>query len=220
MPAFSSTAAIFRIEPFKPIGHFPSHCPVSADRLRDVTVSYYDFQGSPHQDGHIIVLDAVAKHVVAIFQRLYDMKFPIDKIRPVQEYNNDDNASMRANNSSSFNCRPMTGKPPGSLPSIHAYGLAIDINPIQNPYIGFDPKRPSVTEILPVLGKEYVHRHPIRPGMVESIVPIFKEQGFSVWGGNWKTPIDYQHFQTTRAIAEQLAQKNPQEAEKFFETTR
>ncbi len=121
---------------------------------------------------------------------------------------------MIDNNSSCYNCREVTG---GGLPSIHSYGLAIDINPIQNPYIFFEEKDQCSTKILPSNGKNYINRTNTRAGMVESIVEIFKKNGFTVWGGKWNTPIDWQHFQPPRPLAQLLAVMSTKDGIEFFE---
>lgn len=203
---------LFDINPVVHNSVWKPNCPVANNRLRDVTVSYYDFHGELHTDGHMIVLDAVADHVIQIFKQLYEIKFPLAKIKPMSNYEGDDIAAMRDNNSSSFNCRPITGQSQGGLFSIHAYGLAIDINPIQNPYVVAD-------KVLPMQSEDYVDRTHVRAGMSESIVNLFKEHGFLIWGGHWHTPVDYQHFQTTRFVAKMLAHMNSQHAKEFFEIT-
>lgn len=114
---------------------------------------------------------------------------------------------------SCYNCRAITG---GSVPSIHGYGLAIDINTIQNPYV----KRTETEEIiiLPKKGAEYLDRKNIRPGMAESVVDILTKNGFRDWGGSWNDPdpIDWQHFQTPTFIARLMATMSPDDAKEFF----
>lgn len=189
-------------------------CPISLDRMKLIKFSFYDFEGKEHHDGEIVVLDAVAKRTLHIFRELYNLKFPIAKARPIEHYKGNDEASMNENNTSCFNCREITG---GGQPSIHAYGLAIDINPIQNPFISFEEKGVCSTKILPSAGKEYMNRTNLRAGMSEKIVDLFKKNGFVVWGGTWNTPIDWQHFQTPRALAQLLSIMSVKDAEDFFE---
>jgi hypothetical protein len=124
---------------------------------------------------------------------------------------------MNDNNTSAFNDRPITG---GGTPSLHAYGLAIDVNPIQNPYV----TRSGVTLTFePAAGADYANRLENRPwkrprqGMAETVIEAFAENGFLIWGGYWDSPIDYQHFQVGRPFAERLAQLNAPEAEKLFD---
>ena len=160
-------------------------CPVHPDNLRAVTVDYVDFSGL-HQRGTLIVNADVAEDVAVIFGALYRDRFPIQGIQPVDVYGGDDNSSMAANNTSGFNCRAITG---GTVWSHHAHGWAIDINPVQNPYV-------SGNLVLPAAGANYVDRsayHPamIRPGDV--VVRAFADHGWR-WGGNYRTLKDYQHF--------------------------
>lgn len=192
-------------------------CPVHLDRLKAVHFSYYDFNEELHQDGQIVVLDAVAPRVLNIFKQLYEMKFPIAKAKPMEFYGGNDVLSMADNNTVCFNNRDITG---GGSISIHSYGLALDINPIQNPYIAFGKQESPLTcaaEIQPYEGSTYINRTNLRPGMVESAVSIFKDNGFMVWGGQWNTPIDWQHFQTPRSLAQLLAVMQSQDAEQLFE---
>ena len=160
-------------------------CPVHPDNLRAVTVDHVDFSGQ-HQRGTLIVNADVADDVAAIFGAMYRDRYPIQLIQPVDVYAGDDNSSMAANNTSGFNCRAVTG---GTSWSHHAYGRAIDINPVQNPYVSGD-------HVLPPAGDDYVERsayHPamIRPGDV--VVRAFADHGWR-WGGDYRTLKDYQHF--------------------------
>lgn len=101
---------------------------------------------------------------------------------------------MSANNSSCFNFRKIAGTDKLSL---HAYGLAIDINPMQNPFI-------QNSKISPANGKDFIDRSKIKAGMVEPVVEVFYKYGFTEWGGNWQEPIDYHHFQVPRQQIEAL----------------
>lgn len=198
-------------------------CPVSLDRLNILKISYIDFDGNEHQDGKLVVHDVVADHVLEVFQNLYDNKFPIFSMNLINEYDGDDNKSLEANNTSAFNCRTIMNS--NNL-SIHSYGLAIDINPIQNPYLltEYDSGKTSV-EIYPPQGMEYINRRNIRTGMVETIlnntnkstvVDVFCKNGFTIWGGSWNYPIDWQHFQVTREQAESIANLPYEEGLEFF----
>lgn len=163
--------------------------PVPCERLALVTFSYRDFSGKQHDDGSVVVLDAVAPQVQEIFAELLERKFPLQRAQPMEVYHGDDEASMNHNNSSAFNGRPITG---GGAWSKHAYGVAIDINPVQNPYIGKDAS--GQTMVLPSAASAYISRK-VRPGMSEQVLEIFFRHGFLIWGGYWKQPIDYQHFE-------------------------
>jgi len=163
--------------------------PVPCERLALVSFSYRDFSGKLHDDGRVVVLDAVAPQVQAIFNELLERRFPLQRAQPMEAYHGDDDASMDHNNSSAFNGRPITG---GGAWSKHAYGVAIDINPLQNPYIGKDAAGQTV--VLPSAASSYTSRK-VRPGMAEQVLDVFFRHGFLIWGGYWKQPVDYQHFE-------------------------
>src|SRR5262249_2812262 len=105
---------------------------VGCDRLRLVKFSYLGFDDTIHDDGEMVVMDAAAPHVLRILDKLRKIRFHIFAARPMNKFDGDDNASMRANNSSAFNDRSLTG---GEALSLHAFGLAIDLNPVQNPFM-------------------------------------------------------------------------------------
>lgn len=211
------------ISSLKQSGVWESECPVSINRLRIVRLSYWDFEGQHHTDGEVMVLDAVAESVQQIFTTLYTQKFPLAKVHLMNKYHGDDAKSMEDNNTSGFNYRLIIG---GSRISLHGYGLAIDINPIQNPFIQFpeDEGQKAIAIYSPIRGREYANRlqhrsgKSFRPGMAEQVVTVFKENGFTVWGGEWDTPIDYQHFQVPRDVAEHLASTSPEEASSYFKS--
>jgi hypothetical protein len=204
-------------ERMKARGVLTSGAPVGCELLAIVRFSYIDFDGRIHHDGEIMVMQAAAEFVKTIFDTLYSRRFPIARARLMDHYNGDDTASMLDNNTSGFNHRPVSG---GKLPSLHAYGLAIDLNPVQNPYIGFHADGRSVYS--PASGAEFANRlnqrpgKPARLGMAEEVVSLFAENGFLVWGGYWDAPIDYQHFQVERGLAEQLAKLPSAQARTVF----
>ncbi|GAB4162598.1 MAG: hypothetical protein Tsb006_0970 [Rickettsiaceae bacterium] len=173
-------------------------CPVSIDRLRLVYVSYYDFEGKIKL-GQLITLDQVSEAVLRIFEGLIKLQFPIQSVKLINEYNGNDELSMEANNSSCFNFRNIAGS---KRLSMHSYGLAIDINPVQNPYIVIGEN--GSADVFPKQGAEFLNRNNKRPGMVEPTVAIFHENGFSEWGGHWNKPIDYQHFQVPRSKVDEF----------------
>lgn len=147
-----------------------------------VSVKYYGFDGKLHQ-GQIIVNKEIAKDIVDIFKVIEKIKFPVEKVVPIVEYNWSDEKSMNDNNTSSFNYRFISGS---RILSMHANGLAIDINPKQNPYVKNGTSIPA--------GSEYKLKN---MGTIEpdsKIVKVFKEKGWT-WGGDWKSLKDYQHFQ-------------------------
>jgi hypothetical protein len=185
--------------------------PVGCERLRLVRFGYVGFDGQLRNDGEIVVLDAIADHVLQIFATLQERRFPIAKARLINEYGGDDDASMDQNNTSAFNHRQITG---GGSISPHAYGTAIDLNPIQNPYLR---RSGGVLAISPKSGAEYAVRKTLRPGMSEVIVDVFADQGLSIWGGHWNNPIDYQHFQVSRKLTDQLIHLPLVESSALFE---
>jgi hypothetical protein len=146
-----------------------------------VDIPYFSFESSA-QIGQLVVHERVAEEVRIIFQKLFAMQFPIKQIIPVIAYDWDDDASMAANNTSAFNYRMIFGK---NELSNHSYGLAIDINPLQNPYV----RRDGVT-VPP--GAEY---DLAQPGTITNEAAlIFKSLGWG-WGGNWIERKDWQHFE-------------------------
>jgi hypothetical protein len=161
-------------------------CPVGPDQLRRVTASHWGFDGAVHT-GEIIVNADLAGEVAAIFRDLYAQGFPIERMLPVEHYAGDDDATMADNDSSGFNCRPVTG---GTAWSNHAYGRAIDINPIQNPYV-------RGSTVLPPAGRSYLDRSTAGTGKIlagSGVVDAFGARGWT-WGGNWTSPRDYMHFE-------------------------
>ncbi|MFD1507745.1 M15 family metallopeptidase [Georgenia yuyongxinii] len=162
-------------------------CPVSPADLRSVTLTRWTGDGAA--SGTIVVAAAVADDVVGVMQALYEARFPIARMEPVEAFGGDDDASMAANNTSAFNCRAVTG---GSSWSEHSYGRAIDLNPLVNPYV-------LGSTVLPAGGAAYADRTLQAPGMIhdgDAVVRAFATRGW-VWGGTWSSPKDYQHFSTT-----------------------
>jgi poly-gamma-glutamate synthesis protein (capsule biosynthesis protein) len=158
----------------------------SFDELRLLTLTHHDFAGA-QQNGELVVAARVANDVLGVFAEIYEARFPIAKMVLVEEYGADDERSMAANNSSAFNCRLIAGT---NRPSSHALGLAIDINPVQNPYI-------VRGEVHPPEGRNYIDRDDRRPGMLhpdDPVVAAFARRGFR-WGGSWNEPQDYHHFE-------------------------
>ena len=161
-------------------------CPVGLGRLRRVELSYVDFSGRARR-GALVVNASVTGEVVTAFRALYRAGFPIRRMQPVERYGGDDFASIEADNTSSFNCRAATGSTHWSN---HAYGLAIDIDPIENPYVSGG--RTSHPASVP-----YLDRTRVRPGMAiegRALVRAFDAVGWG-WGGRWSGGTkDLQHF--------------------------
>lgn len=170
-----------------------AECPISLQNLRLLTLQHYDFEKNLFS-GQLIVHEKISSNVIQIFRELFKIKFPIAKIQLMDTYNGDDNISMESNNSSCFNYRKIANS---NIISMHSYGLAIDINPVQNPYITEGSSKNNL-KIWPDQGKDYLNRNNSRPGMVEPVVGIFAKYGFDVWGGSWNLPVDYHHFQVQR----------------------
>lgn len=193
--------------------------PVPCERLRRVNFDYVDFEGTTGT-GNVVVLDVVATQTAGIFADLKTHGFPLGKARLMEYYKGDDQAAMRDNNTSAFNGRPITG---GGDWSKHAYGVAIDINPVQNPYLAFDDEG-HATILPPDSAKTFVNRSETRAGkaprsgMAELVLDIFARHGFLIWGGDWNFPVDYQHFEIgSRTYINDLLQKTPEVARDNFD---
>lgn len=193
--------------------------PINPKRLHILTLSYVDFEGKSHRDGQMMVLDVVAPYVLDIFKTLYERKFPITCIKLMNTFQGDDDKAMAVNNTFCFCDRPVAHF--SAVSSIHAYGLAFDINPIQNPCVYIDVEK-GVATYKPTAGIRYANRmlkrlgKEDRRGAAEEIVGLCKRNGFHYWGGHWDMPIDYQHFQVPRSLANILAVMSFEEGEKFF----
>lgn len=164
-------------------------CPVPLADLRYVTVSYVDFDGVVGT-GELVVHADVADAVTRVFARLFAARYPIRSLRLVDDFGASDDASMAADNTSAFNCRPVTG---GTRWSEHAFGRALDLNPVENPYVTSD-------HVAPDAGAPFAVRT-AAPGVIlpgDVVVQAFAAEGWQ-WGGAWvpPQPLDYQHFSTT-----------------------
>ena len=162
-------------------------CPVAPADLRLVRVSYRGFDGRTHA-GALVVNRRVARDVVTVFRRLYVARFPIRRLTPISAFRGSDDASMAADNTSGFNCRAAVGSTTGGW-SEHAYGMAIDVNPVENPYV-------LNGRTLPPAGRAYLGRTLVRRGMAVGggvLVRAFESVRWK-WGGRWSGSPDYQHF--------------------------
>jgi len=165
-------------------------CPVSPGRLRRVRLTYWGFDGRAHTGALIANEDAVPD-LVHVFSRLYAARFPIRRLRPIDAYGGNDERSLEADNTAAFNCRYVIGPGPRRW-SVHAYGEAIDINPVENPYL-------ESGRVHPPAGRVYLDRGRVRPGMAYRggvLVRAFAAVGWQ-WGGRWTGSPDYQHFSST-----------------------
>lgn len=164
-------------------------CTIPRSDLAYVRVLYYGFDSQTHI-GELVVNTAISEDIVEIFQALYAASYPIEKMVLVDDYGADDNLSMAANNTSAFNYRVVQGT---STLSRHAAGMAIDINPLYNPWVYSDD---GVTVIDPPAGAAYADRTLDVPYYIDQddlCYQLFVEHGF-VWGGDWTSSKDYQHF--------------------------
>lgn len=169
---------------------------ISYEDLAYVHVLHYDFEGQI-QEGELICNQTIAQDLTEIFKELYDNQYPIEKIRLIDAYDADDDASMEDNNTSCFNYRVVEGK---TTLSNHSYGLAIDVNPFYNPYVR---TKDGNTLVSPEDAVPYADRSADFPYKIDEndlCCQLFAEHGFT-WGGNWNSVKDYQHFE--KVIKEQ-----------------
>ena len=161
-------------------------CPVGPEDLRRVELDYLGFDGATHR-GNLVVHKDVADDVVEVFGALLTMRYPIEKMRTVEHYPGaEDELSMQDNNTSGFNCRPL-----GNGWSEHAYGRAVDVNPLVNPY------RDASGDLQPKTAARYLDRTRDDLGLLhagDAAVRAFTDRGWR-WGGAWRNPVDYQHFE-------------------------
>jgi poly-gamma-glutamate synthesis protein (capsule biosynthesis protein) len=160
-------------------------CPVGLAALRLVRITYVGFDGDPHR-GELVVHRRWGDEILWVFHRLYRRGFPIRRVRLVDRYGADDRESMRHDNTSAFNCRYVAGTTSWSQ---HAYGRAVDLNPVENPFV-------SGSRVSPARGRRYLDRTDVRPGMVvegDAVWRAFRRIGWE-WGGAWSPTKDYQHF--------------------------
>jgi hypothetical protein len=165
-------------------------CPVAPSALRMLHLGYWGFDSKAHS-GTMVVNASVATNVIRVFHTLYDERFPIKEMVPEDRYHGNDNSAAAADDTSGFNCRYAVAPGPPQW-SVHAYGEAIDVNDVQNPYV-------YGSTIIPPAGRAYLDRSDVRPGMAVpggELVEAFKSVGW-YWGGRWAGSPDYQHFSLT-----------------------
>jgi D-alanyl-D-alanine carboxypeptidase len=163
-------------------------CPVGLDTLRYVTVRHWGFDGLPHAGELVVHADAVPA-IQQVLRELWTARFPIERIRLVDDYGGSDDASMAGNNTSAFNCRFVARTTQWSE---HAFGRAIDINPVQNPFV-------TGGRVEPPAGAAYLDRTLAVPGLIRAddvVVRAFAAVGWG-WGGDFRAFRDYQHFSAT-----------------------
>jgi hypothetical protein len=165
-------------------------CPVGPAQLRMLHMTYWGFDGQAHT-GTMVVNASVVDDVAAVFRTLYDEHFPIQEMVPEDAYHGNDNLAAAADDTSGFNCRLAVATGPPQW-SVHAYGEAIDVNDVQNPYV-------FGSTIIPPTGASFLNRGDVRPGMAVlggELVEAFASVGWQ-WGGRWTASPDYQHFSLT-----------------------
>lgn len=160
------------------------------DDLRLLRLSYWGFDDRVH-DGELVVAASVVDDVLTAFESIFAARFPLGAMKRIDAFGADDHASMAANNCSAFNYRLIETSVGSGTPRLsqHSFGMAIDINPVQNPWVRDDA-------VLPPAGTEYLDRDDIRPGMIVRpgpVVAAFESVGWQ-WGGEWKAYQDYHHF--------------------------
>ena len=166
-------------------------CPVALEDLRYLRILHRDLSGRTRV-GEMVANKSIADDLLEIFRALYDAGYPIERMRLIDDYDGDDEASMLDNNTSCFNYRR---KAHMSSVSKHAYGLAVDINPLYNPYYRVTPAGARIVE--PASASPYVDRSADFPYKIERgdlCHRLFLEHGFH-WGGSWTRSKDYQHFE-------------------------
>lgn len=169
---------------------YKDNCTVPREDLRYVHVRHMGFDGEA-KDGELVVSRKIADDVLEIFEELYKADYPIEKVRLVDEYDADDEASMSDNNSSAFNFRFISHT---TRISKHGLGMAVDINTRYNPYVKTVNGKLSIE---PANGADYVDRSKDFPHKIDHddlCYKLFTEYGFT-WGGDWTHSKDYQHFE-------------------------
>ena len=169
---------------------FADGCTISREELRYLRVLHYNKEGQELK-GELVCHQSIADDLLDIFLELYKAKYPIERMVLIDEYNADDEASMRANNTSAFNYRQASGM---HRLSRHAEGMAIDINPLYNPLVKHREGRIRVypSSAIPYIDRTKEFPYKIKKG--DLCYRLFKQHGFR-WGGDWKNSKDYQHFE-------------------------
>ena len=165
---------------------YPEDAEIKLSDLRYLQLSYVDFDGQ-EQVGELVCNKAIADDLVAVFRDLYAARYPIRSMRLIDDFGGDDEASMAADNTSCFNYRKKTGMRELSK---HAMGLAIDINPFENPYVRPSRVRPAGAAAFADRSKDFPHKI----DQNDLCYRLFRARGFS-WGGSWRSVQDYQHFE-------------------------
>jgi hypothetical protein len=192
-PARAGTAApprlsprVSDVPPAKLGASYQPGCPVPPARLRLIRMNHWGFDGRLHR-GELIVHQDQVRPLLRVFAKAFDERFPIRRMRVMAEYGGSDAAAMADGNTSAFNCRRVTGDP--RQVSRHSYGDAVDVNPVENPYVD------GSGDVHPPAGRAGLDRSRPAQGMITAgdvIVTQMRAIGWH-WGGHWHPP-DYQHF--------------------------
>ncbi|MFP5281950.1 MAG: M15 family metallopeptidase, partial [Actinomycetes bacterium] len=169
---------------------FRRGCPVGPSKLRTISLNYYGYDGRMHR-GVVIMRSSLTQEVIRGFGKALAAGYPISSMRNPNVWGGNDPKQMAANNTSGFNCRKVVGNPYAQSP--HSYGIALDVNTVQNPF------RDRNGKWWPANGRRYIDRTPLRKGMLSSrstLTRQLKRDDF-FWGGRWYPGRDYQHFQHT-----------------------
>ena len=188
LPPFTSTASAVTVAQLGRSWHVG--CPLSPVQLRLLTLRYVGFDGRGYI-GTIVVRASVARSVIQVFASLYAKRFPLHSMVPESHFAGSDPRSMAANNTSGFNCRRAVASGPAQW-SAHAYGEAIDVNPVENPYV-------IAGVVQPRAGAAFLNRRNVRAGMAvpDGVLNNAFDSVKWFWGGRWTATPDYQHFSAT-----------------------
>lgn len=170
---------------------YKKNCTVPRSELRYLQLSHFDAKGQ-EQIGELVCNKKIANDLKEIFQELYRKKYPIERMRLIDEYEADDERSMRDNNTSCFNFRTIAGT---NKLSKHSQGMAIDINPLYNPYV--KRRKDGTLAVQPTIARKYSDRNKRWTYKIEKndlCYRLFIKHGFK-WGGAWTNSKDYQHFE-------------------------
>lgn len=170
---------------------YKKNCTVPRSELRYLQLSHFDAKGQ-EQIGELVCNKKIANDLKEIFQELYRLKYPVQRMQLIDDYDADDERSMQANNTSCFNYRPIAGS---TKLSKHSLGLAIDINPLYNPCV--KRRKDGSLVVQPSTARRYADRKKSSPYYIrkdDSCHRLFLAHGFT-WGGAWRSLKDYQHFE-------------------------
>ena len=185
--------AVFTSEPLPPEViirmrgvSYPEDADIAPEDLRYLRLSYVDFEGCD-RTGEMVCNKAIAEDLLVIFRKLYEARYPIRSIRLIDDFGGSDEASMEADNTSCFNYRKVSGM---RKLSRHAYGMAVDINPLENPFVRASGIRHSGADAYADRSRSFPHKIDRN----DLCYTLFRKHGFA-WGGAWKSAQDYQHFE-------------------------